>query len=208
MTTIFPHRLIAALLLTAVVLTSFAATGKLRFSAIEKESLSEAQRASPAIARTLDAGRWNPNGYDALLLRNPGLMEAQLAVAREVMLGTEDDPVTLSKDLIELAIMLVAAEWQNDVLLTGHRRSAVSAGLSTQTLEALMSGDKPVDLSPEQLAVYNFGHMLLVKHQVDDGTFNRLHEYLDERQIVDLISIMGMYTNSVMLMNVAGITSH
>lgn len=179
-----------------------------RFAPITESMLTAEQKAMPGIKRVLEAGKWNPNGFDALMLRNPGLQEAQMKLAMEVMLGTPDDMPTLSKDLVELAIMLVAGKWQNQTLLKGHAPGAIKAGLTQDMLDAIAVNKRPAAMNEAQSAVHDFGTELLNAHRVKDETFARLREHLSEREVVDLVSVMGMYTSSVMLMNVADIQSH
>lgn len=179
-----------------------------RFAPITETDLSAEQKAMPGIKRALDAGKWNPNGFDALMLRNPGLQEAQLQLAMEVMFGTADDKPTLSRDIVELGVMLVAGKWQNQTLLKGHAASAIKAGLTQEMLDAIAAGERPSGMNEIQSAVHDFGAELLNTHSVQDDTFAALRQHLSEREVVDLVSIMGMYTSSVMLMNVADIKSH
>src|SRR5690606_37125087 len=114
----------------------------------------------------------------------------------------------LSKELMELTIMLVAEKWENATLSKGHAPAAIEAGLTQAMLDAIAAGEHPPGMNEAQAAVHDFATELLNTHRVKDDTFASLKEHLGEPEIVDLIAVMGMYTSSVMLMNVADIQSH
>ncbi|MFA5496013.1 MAG: hypothetical protein WC247_14680 [Porticoccaceae bacterium] len=199
---------VCALTISSAALTASADTARPRFVPITEDMLTDEQKALPGIKRALEGGTWNPNGFDALMLRNPGLQQAQLQMAMAVMMGTPDRQPALSKELMELTIMLVAGKWQNATLSKGHAPAAIEAGLTQAMLDAIAAGERPPGMNEAQAAVHDFATELLNTHRVKDDTFASLKEHLGEPEIVDLIAVMGMYTSSVMLMNVADIQSH
>lgn len=183
-----------------------------RFEPLTPDRMTPAQRAQPSIAAAIEAGRYNPSGYDAVMLRNPGLAGALGAVAAKVYPGFPaagtDAPPTLSKGLAEIAILYLAHEWDFPAMFGSHGPAAIKAGVSQPIVDALAKGRRPAAMSADQAAVYDFCSELIRTHRVGDGAFARLREHLSEREVVDLVALMGTYTNSLMILKVADIDRH
>src|SRR6266853_1655286 len=73
--------------------------------------------------------------------------------------------------LKELAITLTARYWGAQFECLAHRRAAVQAGLSEDKVKAIAEGRRPVGMSPDEEAVYNFITELFKTKQVSDATF-------------------------------------
>lgn len=183
-----------------------------RFEPLTPERMTPAQRAVPAIAAAIEAGRYGPSGYDAVMLRNPGLAGALGAVAAKVYPGFPaagtDDPPTLSLGLAEIAILWLAHEWDFPAMFRSHGPAALKAGVPQATVDALAKGRRPAEMSADQAAVYDFCGELIRQHRVSDAAFARLRQHLSEREVVDLVALMGTYTNSLMILKVADIDRH
>ena len=103
--------------------------------------------------------------------------------------------------LKELAICLTARYWGAQYEWLAHHRAGVQAGLSEDKVKAIAEGRRPVGMSADEEAVYNFITELFKTRQVSDETFTALKSVVGERGVVDLIVTAGYYQAVSMLMN-------
>jgi 4-carboxymuconolactone decarboxylase len=181
-----------------------------RFSPLTQEQMTPDQLAVPSIAKSLEAGTYNPSGFDALMLRNPGLQDAiTAAVAKVYPLVAQfygSDPATAPKipqGYVEIGILLLSHHWDFPAMFGSHGPMAVKSGVAQAAVDALAKGEAPKGLPADQQAVYDFCAELIRDHAVHDATFEAVRRHLSERDVVDLVSSLGLYTNSLMIMKVA-----
>ena len=185
-----------------------------RFEPLTPDKLTPAQKAVPSVAKALAAGTYNPSGFDALVLRNPGLSDAFQGVAMQVYPGIakmnpdQSDLPTVSQKLVEIALLQLSYEWDFAPMFASHGANLVKAGVPQATVDAIKAGKRPTGLKPDEAAVYDFSKEFLKTHAVSDATFANLRKFLSEREIIDLVGSMGVYTNSLMLLKVANFNSH
>jgi 4-carboxymuconolactone decarboxylase len=103
--------------------------------------------------------------------------------------------------LKELAITLTARYWGAQFEWLAHRRAAVQAGLSEDTVTAIADGRRPVAMPADEEAVYNFITELFKTRQSSDATFAAVKNVAGERGVVDLIVSAGYYQAVSMFMN-------
>ncbi len=103
--------------------------------------------------------------------------------------------------LKELAILVTARYWGAQYEWTAHHRAGVQAGLSEDKVKAIAEGRRPVGMSPDEEAVYNFITELFKTKQASDATFAAVKNVAGERGVVDLIVTAGYYQAVSMLMN-------
>ena len=103
--------------------------------------------------------------------------------------------------LKELAIILTARYWGAQFEWLAHHRAAVQAGFSEENVKAIAEGRRPVGMSADEEAVYNFITELYKTKQVSDATFAAVKNAVGERGVVDLIVSAGYYQLVSMLMN-------
>ncbi|MCU1336719.1 MAG: 4-carboxymuconolactone decarboxylase [Bryobacterales bacterium] len=103
--------------------------------------------------------------------------------------------------LKELAIILTARYWGAQFEWLAHRRAAVQAGLSEDKVKAIAEGRRPVGMSADEEAVYNFITELFKTKQSSDASFAAVKNIAGERGVVDLIVSAGYYQLVSMLMN-------
>ncbi len=104
--------------------------------------------------------------------------------------------------LKEMAIIITARNWAAQFEWLAHRRAAVQAGLSEDKVKAIAEGRRPLGMSADEEAVYNFITELFKTKQVSDGTFAAVQNAVGERGIVDLLASAGFYQIVSMFMNV------
>jgi 4-carboxymuconolactone decarboxylase len=77
----------------------------------------------------------------------------------------------------------------------------VQAGLSEDKVKAIAEGRRPVGMSPDEEAVYNFITELYKTKRSSDATFAAVKNIAGERGVVDLMVSAGYYQLVSMLMN-------
>jgi 4-carboxymuconolactone decarboxylase len=103
--------------------------------------------------------------------------------------------------LKELAIALTARYWGAQFEWLAHRRAAVQAGLGEDKVTAIAEGRRPVGMSADEEAVYNFITELFKTRQASDATFAAVKKVAGERGVVDLMVSAGYYQAVSMFMN-------
>jgi len=104
--------------------------------------------------------------------------------------------------LKEMAIIMTARYWAAQFEWLAHRQAAVQAGLSEDKVKAIADGKRPVGMSADEEAVYNFISELFKTKRVSDATFAAVQDSVGERGVVDLLASAGFYQIVSMFMNV------
>ena len=97
-------------------------------------------------------------------------------------------------DLKELAILLVAREWNSAIEWTGHAVLAARAGVSAASIEAIRTGKAPEALSEPEQVIARVVHQLLRQKDVSDDLFAAAQELVGTRGVVDLALTCSYYT--------------
>lgn len=105
--------------------------------------------------------------------------------------------------LSELAILLVARYWSQQVEWTIHAPIARLEGVTVDTLKSIAEGRRPEKLPEDEAIVYDLCMELNVNRGVSDATWARAQAAFGDHGIVDLIGINGYYTMLAMVMNAA-----
>jgi len=163
-----------------------------RLRGLTYEELTPAQS---VIADRALAGR-GPIGIFNITLRSPELSDAMRGIT-----GSRTAPV-LSAKQNELAILLTGRFWTTQFEWSVHHRAATQAGLSDQTIAAIIEGRRPPALQSDEAPIYNFLTEILNTKQVSDATFQATKEKLGEKGIVDLIGLVSFYQTVSLMMNV------
>jgi 4-carboxymuconolactone decarboxylase len=169
-----------------------------RFSEYTYEQLDEKQKAVADVMKqkTL-SGISGPNN---VLLRNPALAENVMRFNDQLRYNTSV-PLRLN----ELAILLVARNWNSQFEWGLHVPAARKAGLSEAVINDLTEGRRPTSMQPDENIVYDFVTELLTNKAVSDEVFAKAKAAFSEQQVVDLIGVTGFYTMLAMVLNTAEI---
>jgi 4-carboxymuconolactone decarboxylase len=97
-------------------------------------------------------------------------------------------------DLKELAIILVAREWNSAIEWTGHTVLAARAGVSAASIEAIRTGKAPEALTEPEQVIARVVHQLLRQKDVSDDLFAAAQELVGTRGVVDLALTCSYYT--------------
>jgi 4-carboxymuconolactone decarboxylase len=100
----------------------------------------------------------------------------------------------MPEDLKELAIILVAREWNSAIEWTGHAVLAARAGVSATSIEAIRTGKVPAGLTDREQVIARIVHHLLRQKDVSDELFTAAQELVGTRGVVDLALTCSYYT--------------
>ena len=133
-----------------------------------------------------------------LMLRSPGAAKPMLELLDYLRFHS-----SVPRRLNEFAILIQGRLWRSQVEGYAHYDGALRAGISAATLTELKADKRPADMKPDEAAVYDFCTELYTRHAVSDATFDRLHQYLNDQQIVDLTMVSGTYGSVASLLAMA-----
>jgi 4-carboxymuconolactone decarboxylase len=151
-----------------------------------------------AIAEVTDGPRGALVGPFVPLSRAPELMRRLQRVGEHFRWGT----CSLPDDVRELAVLMVARHWDQQVEWALHRDLAERAGVPAEVCDAVSQGRRPA-LGDALEGTYDVVAELLVHRAVSDVSYARAIARLGEQGIVELVSLAGYYTTLAMVMNTA-----
>ncbi len=100
----------------------------------------------------------------------------------------------MPENLKELAIILVAREWNSAIEWTGHAVLAARAGVSKESIEAIRTCKAPEGLTEQEQVIARFVHQLLRQKEVSEQAFAAAEKLLGTRGVVDLALTCSYYT--------------
>lgn len=108
---------------------------------------------------------------------------------------------TIGLRLSELAILVTARHWDQQVEWSIHAPIAVRAGVSEAVVAAISEGRTPAFTQADEQVVYEVACQSLQQRRVDDATWARAIAQLGEHGVVDLTGVVGYYTMLSIVMN-------
>jgi 4-carboxymuconolactone decarboxylase len=130
------------------------------------------------------------------LLRSPELM-GHVQRTGEYLRYRSALPLRLS----ELAILVTARAWTQQVEWAIHAPIAMREGISQTIVDAIAQRAAPPFTKEDERAVYDFCSELHAQQAVTDPTWARALALFGEQGAVDLLGISGYYTMLSMVMN-------
>jgi 4-carboxymuconolactone decarboxylase len=103
--------------------------------------------------------------------------------------------------LSELAILVTACHWVQQVEWSIHAPIALREGISPQVVQALAEGRRPDYARADEALVHDFTQQCLRERRVRDETWAAAAQALGEQGVVDLLGIVGYYTMLSVVMN-------
>ncbi len=101
---------------------------------------------------------------------------------------------SMPENLKELAIILVAREWNSDIEWTGHSILAAKAGVSDASIEAIRTHRTAEILKGDEAVISRFVHEMIQDKQVSDGTYADAEKLVGQRGVVDLTLTVSYYS--------------
>lgn len=162
----------------------------------EREAL---EQGFPAAARSFLSGAPDaprvPNVL-GVLMHHPALASRFLAYNR----GLLETPM-LGHRLRELLVLRVAWRTRASYEWVQHVRLAKQVGITPEEIEATTRPVGSGPWKPVEAELLTATDQLLDHHCIEDGTWSRLAEHLDRRQLVEVVFVVGTYTCLAMAFN-------
>ena len=167
-----------------------------RLGPIPFERLSAAQQV--AAQAVIDGPRGALYGPFVPLIRSPELMEAAQRMGEYLRYRS-----AIGTRLSELAILVTARQWDQQVEWAIHEPVARGAGIGDGVIAAIAQRRRPDGMSEEEALVHDFCIELHQHKRVCDQTYQAAVQCFGEHGVVDLMGLNGYYTFLAMLMNAA-----
>lgn len=132
------------------------------------------------------------------LLRSPDYMSRLQRVGEYLRFNTK-----LGSSISEFIILLMARQWTQQFEWYSHQALALKAGIKPETIKSIADGGRPVEMSPDQEAVYEFVTEIRLHQSVSDPVYAKIVNRFGEQGVIDVAGLCGYYTTLAMLMNVA-----
>jgi 4-carboxymuconolactone decarboxylase len=109
---------------------------------------------------------------------------------------------SLSKREVEIGILVIAQHWQANYVRQAHIREGKAAGLTQETIDAILAGTDPKLSDAHEDAVYRFGAALVAGTKLSDAAFAEIETALGREGIAEVLVLLGYYTSVSMAMKV------
>lgn len=167
-----------------------------RLPGIASCHMSDAQRA--AAQAVIDGPRGAVYGPFVPLLRSPELMNCTQRMGEYLRYHN-----AIGTRLSELAILVIARQWDQQVEWAIHAPIAEGMGISQSTIRAIAERRRPQGMTVDESLVYDFCVQLQQDKRVDDDTYTGIVALFGEKGAVDLMGLNGYYTLLAIVMNAA-----
>lgn len=108
---------------------------------------------------------------------------------------------TLNPRHSELAILLTGRHCRSPFEWYAHRPEAEKAGLQPAIIDAVLTKQRPPEMTDQDETVYDYVLQLNRSHSVSDAVHRRAVEVFGERAVVELTALVGYYTMVAMTLN-------
>ena len=157
--------------------------------------MTPAQRA--AAQAVIDGPRGALYGPFIPLLRSPELMASVQQVGEYLRYRS-----AIGTRLSELAILVTARHWDQQVEWAIHAPIAAQEGIAQDVIDTIAQRRVPAHLAADEQAVYDFCVELQRDRRVTDATYAAALRQFGEQGVTDLMGLNGYYTLLAMVLNV------
>jgi len=168
-----------------------------RLPALRLESLTPEQQAIVDAINAGPRGRFVNQGPFAVFLHAPAYGILAQALGGHLRFCTSVPP-----RLSEFAILCTARFWKAQFEWYAHAAIAAKQGVKEATIRDLHAGRAPKSAPRDEMAIYAFVKELYAKRHVSNATYGRVHKFLGDAGIVELVGILGYYALISMTLNV------
>jgi len=109
----------------------------------------------------------------------------------------------LEPRLVELAILVTAREMDCEYVWTAHEPAAQKAGLAQDIIDTVKYRRPLTGMGDKEAVIVQLGRDSITKHKVGSDTFARAVKLFGNQGVVNLVSLMGDYAATTILLNVA-----
>ncbi|MES2188471.1 MAG: hypothetical protein V4505_28225 [Pseudomonadota bacterium] len=102
----------------------------------------------------------------------------------------------------EVAILATAREMDSQFEWVAHEAEALKEGVPAEAVDAIKYRRPTDGLAEEDALVIGLARQLWRDHRVDSEMFARLRQRYSQRQLIDLVVLMGTYANTAAMLAV------
>jgi 4-carboxymuconolactone decarboxylase len=169
-----------------------------RLTLIEEAQMTDAQRALMDAIRSGPRGQSiTPRGPFAVWLHAPEFGQLAQAIGGFCRYQTG-----LPARLSEFAILCTARLWRAQYEWFAHAPIAEKAGVQPKTIRALRAGRAPASAPKDERAIYAFIQELYKTKRIGERNYKRVHAFLGDKGMVELVGILGYYALVSMTLNI------
>jgi AhpD family alkylhydroperoxidase len=114
--------------------------------------------------------------------------------------GLLDDPV-LDPRVRELLVLRVGWRTRCRYEWAQHTRIAAGAGVTAEEIAAMADGPPPAGWSDRERDLLSAVDQMIDAHRIDDETWDRLAGHFDERELLELLFVIGSYLCLALVLN-------
>ncbi len=142
-----------------------------------------------SLQHIIDDMQGRPIQVHCLLANHPSLLKAWWGYRMHSVRVEE----LQSRDR-ELVILRVAVHMKAWYEWAAHVDRGLAAGLTLTQIYRVAEGPSAAAWSEKDSMLLNAVDQLIAKHRIDDATQQRIGKHFSEKQIMDVISLQGLYT--------------
>jgi 4-carboxymuconolactone decarboxylase len=109
---------------------------------------------------------------------------------------------SLSTREVEIGILVIAQHWQGEYVKQAHIRAGKQAGLTPETIDAILAGKDPKLTDPHEHAVHRFAASLVSGAKLSDAEFAEIEKVLGREGVAEVLVLLGYYTSVALGMKV------
>jgi 4-carboxymuconolactone decarboxylase len=137
-------------------------------------------------------------GPGAIRLYSPPVAESMTAVNHYLRRKSGLEP-----RLVELAILVTAREMDCQYVWTAHEPPALKAGLQQEIIDVVRFRRPLTKMGDKETVIVQMGRDLIRTHKVDSDTYARAVKLFGHAGVVNIVTLMGDYAATTMLLNAA-----
>ncbi len=153
-----------------------------------------------SLEHVLDDMNGQPLNVHGLMANHPDLLNAWWNYRNHAVRGG-----ALEKRDCELIILRVAVHMRSWYEWAAHVDRGLAAGLSEEEIERVRQGPGATEWTERDAILLETVDELVFERAIGSSTLRILSEYLDARQVMDVVAIHGMYVTLACMINTWGL---
>ena len=103
---------------------------------------------------------------------------------------------------VEIGILVIAQHWDADYVRQAHIKAGKAAGLTQETIDAILAGRDPKLTDPHERAVHRFAASLVGGAKLPDAEFAEIEKTIGRAGVAEVLVLLGYYTSVALGMKV------
>lgn len=112
--------------------------------------------------------------------------------------------VSLSADVRELVVLVVAPRWNASYEWQVHAQKAAECGVASSTIDAISRGEEPPDATTDQRHAWLIASTLMNTGSIAAPELDGARQALGERKTVEVATVCGFYTLIAFALDLSG----